>query len=366
MRSVIQNQNGFRWFSWVLGLLVSQLLIASVSAQDVTYATEVMKKFNLTKQGSFWVLPGEAEISKQVAALPALEKKFADDLKKYQDYIAKIKLANQQYELAIEEYKKIEPLVKGGNPPPAVVQRNNQLVTIINQLEPNMVRLDSQDVSKVYTDSLIAISKERNELTLAVVALKETLPKLEAEYAELKKNEEIIAALKILGPMGQKLGPVKSYKLDARKNAFYDKELFGPNYPLTRNGEHLVVYGIINEKHSFPFSWLADIEQTLLQSKDLAELGITPAADAPSGMLEIGEDKIKVTQIKVTIRFGQHVLRDVEALVMDAAGKDYGNIIGSKAMGELVMLREPKELNATIRNPNDPDPNAKKTPGKSK
>ncbi|MDX1964913.1 MAG: hypothetical protein SFX18_17315 [Pirellulales bacterium] len=352
---------------WCLPLIIAiaNLAIIHPLAAQVTPADaqDILAKYSLSKQGSAWILPAEAEIAKEYANFGALEKKYTEIAKKFNQFVAQSIEARKVFDQALDELKKIEPLLEAPTTPPnqkaQLTAQYNQRVLLIKQAEPLLVILDGQDENPTYKELSTAYCAAKNALTASFAVLKEGLPQLDEKYAELKSNEEVLAALKAAGG---KLGPAKSYKLDKRKLALYDTELLGHTHTLLRDRQRVVVMSLVNEKGPLLVHFNPDQEFSLFQQSDLAEAGITPEADAATVTLTAGDKKFECKQIKIPkLRLGKYVWENIEGLAMPAEAKDFGNMLGANAISEYRFDRDVKSYKVTIIKEGDepPSPMAK-------
>jgi len=341
-------------------LLITGATAPRLCADEVTDAKDVLAKHSLTKSGPVWQLPVEVEAVKSFAKLAELEKKHNELGKKYLTVKQQSIEARKVFDQTYEEYKKLHDLLENPAASPAhkqqIVGPHNQRVAIINKIRPLIVELEGSVENAEYQKAALDYMKARHELTLALLKLKEALPKLTEQYQELKANEEVTTALKTLGA-SQRLGPAKAYKLDPRKSAALETQLLGNTVPLLHGKLGPSFSVMVNERGGMLVTYRSNLDFSFFQTDELAEVGIKPDENAQRLIFDTGEAKLECLLVKVPqIRLGKYVLTDVDAAALPPQGKSLGNVLGKKAIAGFEFDRDLKNYTITFTKPSEDPP----------
>ena len=109
--------------------------------------------------------------------------------------------------------------------------------------------------------------------------------------------------------------------------------VFTDALPVCRESSFYRVTAIVNERQPLTFSFMGTGQQTLIPQNLAEAAGLTIDAKTPKIKLRVaaGRDemawRIKVPQL----RFGRHVLNDVEAYILAPEAADIGARIGAQA-----------------------------------
>ena len=211
------------------------------------------------------------------------------------------------------------------------------------QIEQQIRRLESQAVdpdqlaaqSDVRTH-LIQFTNARNALAVKLLAIRRSIPQMEADYRVLEADLEVRAALRTLGE-GHRLGPLENYLADLRRLDEYERLVFTPWLPIYLQSGRIRAGGILNETTPITFSWDAEGGPTILSESMVEAAGLELPASAAAVSLPLGSGRTLTARrmIVPALRFGQVVLRDVPVHVSGPDGEDVGAIIGARRLGGL-------------------------------
>ena len=197
---------------------------------------------------------------------------------------------------------------------------------------------------------LIRFTNARNALAVKLLAIRRSIPQMEADYRSLAADLEVQAALRTLGE-GHRLGPLENYLADLRRLDEYEQLVFTPWLPIYLQSGRIRAGGILNETTPITFSWHAEGGPTILSESMVEAAGLELPAGATPVPVPLGAGRTLTARrmIVPALRFGQVVLRDVPVHVSGPDGEDVGAIITADALTGYDVTVEPARLQLSIR-----------------
>jgi hypothetical protein len=195
---------------------------------------------------------------------------------------------------------------------------------------------------------LIDLSSGLNAILLGVFAVRRQAESLADEYRSLAENKEVREAIKQLGE-GHRLGPLRDYSSDLRRLEEFEQFVFNQTTPLYLQSGHLRIGAILNERMPVTFTWQKSSEVVITTAMAQAA-GIAPEGNAAERSIGCGGARrlpAKRVELK-SLRFGRHILADVEAWLLPPEGEDVGCRIGGAAFHGLQVAAEPALLRFRI------------------
>jgi hypothetical protein len=185
----------------------------------------------------------------------------------------------------------------------------------------------------------------RDELLLALTAIRKLDRQVQDDYARLSANPRVTESLAALGD-GARLGPAKDYDPELRTLPDYERLVLTDAVPMFLQDKLQRVSGILDERVPATFTWEPAGGRVLITA-NIAELA---GLDLSQGKPErIPERNLPATRIKLTsLRFGRHVLSDVDVLVLPPEGEYLGARIGPKVFKGLTVSPQPEQLQLFI------------------
>jgi hypothetical protein len=224
-------------------------------------------------------------------------------------------------------------------------QLEQQIATLRTQAVPPDELGGMPDVQS----RLVDLTSDRNRLTLSIVWVRETAPVIVDEYARLRADDRVTAALRKLGG-NHTLGSGKSLDAELKQLAQYEPLLNSPSLPMYRQSGLPRVGAIINDRTPVTFTWRDSSEPATVTRSMLEAAGIKLPDDASRVEQTFGNRRLTTRQVTIPyLRFGRCVLRDVDAFVLPPEGEDLGAQIGPAAFTGYSVKAEPEWLRLTIK-----------------
>ena len=163
----------------------------------------------------------------------------------------------------------------------------------------------------------------RTDMMVRLLPMREAMDHLTQRYHALHDETAVTAALASLTPK-QTLGLSRSL-LDGWK--IVDKlqpMVFSDSVPVSRDGKIYRVTAIVNERQPLTFSFVGTGEPTLIPQNLAEAAGLIVNVKAAQTKLRVAKDRDEMAwRMKVPqLRFGRHVLRDVDAYILAPEAAD--------------------------------------------
>jgi hypothetical protein len=196
---------------------------------------------------------------------------------------------------------------------------------------------------------LVDLSSGLNSILLGVFAARRDAQMLGDEYQKLAQDRALVDALERLGG-NHRLGPLRDYAPDLRRLDEFEQFAFGLVTPLYLQSGHLRIGAILDERMPVTFTWRESSGPTVITAGIAQAAEIVPDADAPQMPISCGDNRNLPARRVVlkSLRFGKHVLRDVEAWLLPPEGEDAGCRIGATAFHGFQVAAEPAHLRFRI------------------
>lgn len=323
-----------------LPLFPSPRSLSAAPKESRTPEERLQKQFGLVRlTGGVWGLPLEVELKEKLAQLQVLRESVVTAEKELEDRAAANRRAWAEAAPAMETLKQAIGKLSPTDPQRAAIIQ--QLAALErNVSEPSRLCCRGEVRAR-----LIAFSRDRSLLQLALLWIRTHAPRLVEEYARLAKINEVAAALKQLE--GEKLGPLKSYVPEVKRLADYDKLVFTDWLPVYQQAGQTRFSVLVNDQAPVTFTWSEESHgQLLLPASTLESCGLTLPKSAPQRVVNLGDRHLLAHEVIVpSLRLGRHVVKNPSAFVLPPEGEDLGarlprNVLtGLKVSIELERLR---------------------------
>lgn len=229
--------------------------------------------------------------------------------------------------------------------------KKKQIERQIKELETQAVRPRRLPAEANVRAWLTELTNLRNRLGLSVIAIRRLKVAMESEYKQLAGDPDVASAFRQLGE-SHRLGPTNNgYATEIRQLGEYERVAFTDRMPLYVQSEKLRVGAILNERVPVTFTWQASHDPTVLTASMAESAGVNIPDSAEIFEMPFGRTRRLPTRRVVvqSIRFGEHVLRDIPAYVLPPEGEDLGARIGLEALDEYQATVELERLRLVIR-----------------
>jgi hypothetical protein len=307
-------------------------------ADDAPAADQVLQNHGLTKVGKLWILPEEQQLRERLAALERCEKRH----KEARASVDQLLDANEaaltrlnKLEETVKKTRELDASAKAGTPQRKqldVELKNEE--SAIEQIRKAYVPPDKLGIAAPLKTALIDVVNARTEVTLKLLAYRDTPCDLPQRYQQVAKQPAVAAAINAADDSSQ-FGPSKG--LCERWRFIIESfaaSLLGDTLPVYREGHAYRLTAIIDERRPLTFT-LDNVDEPMLIPQNLAEaagLQIDPAAPQSTYRVAEGRD-VKAQTIKIErVRLGGHVVKNVPAYILPPEAADLGARIGQNSL----------------------------------
>jgi hypothetical protein len=327
-----------------LPLLPSRQVLLADTKNSPSPEERLQKVHGLVRlSGGVWGLPLEAELKEKLAQLPLLRESVVIAEKELEERAAANRRAWTEAAPAMETLKQALGRLSPTDPQRVpLAQQLTNLETTVS--EPSRLSLRGEVRAR-----LVAFSRDRSLLQLALLWIRAKVPKLADEYARLTKIADVAMALKQLG--NEKLGPLKNYPLEVKRLSDYDKLVFTDWLPAYQQTGQTRFSAIVNEQAPVTFTWSEDTDgKLLLPASVLEPCGLAlPDKATPQQPINLGDRRLLACQLTVpSLRLGRHVAKNLTAWVLPPEGEDLGARLPRQALAGLRINIELDRLRLTV------------------
>jgi hypothetical protein len=336
--------------SFVIAWLTLVPLVAFAADAPV----DVLEKHGLKYANGIWHLASDLSIAERVQSAERLERRFYDrrnQIDTLLEYNERMKVQLAKLTEAQKAAQAARKIVKGDSPEQKLLDEQiKQRGAVIDQLKKSIVPAEKLGATMPLKALVMELVGIRSEAAFHLLSARRHVEQAPTRYEALRTNPEVVAALTALEPPGQ-LAPLRTHANEMRSVERIEKVIFTDELPLFREGTLWRVTGIANEELPIMFSFYESTEPTVITHTMAEALG-RDLAKQPKAERKLGKTNVKVTTVRLEkLRFGRHVLNDVEVLVLPPESENLGARIGQAAfrglrvrvVAERLLLRlEPK------------------------
>jgi hypothetical protein len=308
----------------------------------------VLEKHGLRPVNGVWVASHETQIPERMHALERLERRVKEQSKQVeqlldQNELRKLQHANQTAALKIlQEARKS---AKG----PEQKQLDEQIknaTALAEDLKKAIVPVEKLGGVAPTKAAVMDFVAMRLELALQILKTRRLIERAPAVYESLRKKPEVAAALAALEPDGQ-LAPPRAYATEQRIIARIERLVFNDEVRFYREGKQLRTTALANEELPITFSFYdKDKQEPTIITHTMAEsLGMTLDDKQAKTIRLDGGHNVQAKPARLSsLRFGRHVLKDIEVHVLSPEQENLGARIGRSALKKLRVQMAPERL----------------------
>ena len=324
--------------------LFSSSLTLSANAKDAPSPEERLQKlYGLVRlSGSVWGLSLEADLKEKLAQLPVLRESVVTAEKDLEERAAANRRAWIEAAPALETLRQTLGRLSPTDPQRvAITQQLTSLEATV--AEPARLSLRGEVRAR-----LVAFSRDRSRLQLALLWIRAQVPKLGEEYARLERLADVTTALKQLG--NAKLGPLRSYGPEVKRLEEYDKLVFTDWLPAYQQAGQTRFSAIVNEQSPLTFTWSEETDgRLLLPSSALEPCGLSLLESGPRQTIQLAGRTLTVRQLIIpSLRLGRHVTKNLTAWILPPEGEDCGARLPRTVLTGLRVNIELDRLRLTV------------------
>ena len=332
-------------------LIAAWIRFAPLGALAGDSPEQVLADHGLKPSGNLWYAASDQRITDRVQMAERLERRVVE-LRKHvdrmldQNELMKSDLANRT---AVQKLRReARNRLKEGSPERKRLddEIKNQ-DSAIEELKKHIVPADKLGAAVPLKPAVMELVGARSELAFHLLSARRRIGQLPELYAGLRKNDRVLAALASLEPPGQ-LGDARAFANETRSLERMESLIFTGELPFYREDKRMRVTGIANEELPITFTFYESSEPTVITHSMAESLGLE-IAGKPRKERRIDDRQVKVTPVQLnSLRLGEHVLRDVDALVLAPDHENLGARIGLPAMKGLRVRVIPERLRVQI------------------
>jgi len=230
----------------------------------------------------------------------------------------------------------------------AAEKRASQVVKILQQ---RFVRTDQLGQSGPVRQSVTELMKVQLVLAGATDRIRSDVASVEAQSQQLKRDRDVIQALKLLGPK-QRLGPSRNYLKDLVRTADAERRAVADGVPFYREGNRIRLNVRVNESADATFTFSQSGDPTVIPDSLLRGSGLEISPKTPRQHYQRGNRKFDVRVVTIPyVRVGDHTLKDVRALVLPPEGEDLGARISRAAFHDFKVHVDGQRLRIRFEPP---------------
>lgn len=336
---------------WTVGIVLALQIQAYGCAPPVLAGAPLspesvlVRQFGLSRRAKaeVWVTPRERDVALRLEQLPNL----VNQVRTLSTEVAEARKRNLvawlQRQALEKALRKTASKLSPGDP------ERKEMEESLKKLDLLAVAPDKLGGAPAMQSRLIDMTIARNSILLGAAAVREDIAMLASEYTALRNNQAVIDALERLGA-NHRLGPLRQYANDLSSLNEFEQFVYEQPTPLYLESGRVRVGAILNEESPITFTWRSGAEPTVIPCSTAQNAGIQPPADAPLVPLRFERGRRLPSRriVLASIRFGRHVLRDVEAYVLPPEGEDLGAQIGRSAFAGFQVTPELVHLHFRI------------------
>jgi hypothetical protein len=272
----------------------------------------------LQRVGRTWCLPEEADLRDQLTGLDRFEQRLVGAQQSVDQMIGQNEVCRQRLlQLAAAATKPGQAKVAGA---------------AAEQLRRQYIPPEKFGLTAPLKPALADLMSVRTDLAIRLLPMREAMDHLTERYDALRHDGEVTAALASLNPPGT-LGPLKNFRDGWKIVDKLQPMVFSDALPVFRESHFYRVTAIVNERQPLTFSFMGTSSPTLIPQNLAEAAGLSIDEHAQKIKLRLGGGREEMGwRTKVPqLRFGSHVLHDVEAYILAPEAADVGARIGAQA-----------------------------------
>lgn len=315
---------------------------------------EVLKKYDLKRSGTFWVLPEETSILRDFRDARSIFREVGEGMSNQREMelgaqarkgmIQQLRIHHDELSRQIAQLdEQLRALVvpPGGNNFIAlqrnqVAEQRNSLVDVrnrvINELNFRQEQAKTQDQDQRLQLNA-EVAERREKYMQYVLDLRKSVDAITAKYAKIGKDPEVTAALTALSTASKSkhhLGPSKALSDAIKQLQKSEGSVKSETIKLQRDNGVFHVTAMLNGKVPAQMVFDTGAGVTTISAKLAARLGLKPDPADQKITLKTAdgtEVESRLTRLK-SVRVGKFTVNDVECAVMPEGKGDVDSLLG--------------------------------------
>ncbi len=316
-------------------------------------ADDVLHDHGLQRIGGNWSLAEESGLRDRLVGLDRLEQRLIGAQRAVDEIVGENEACHAQLLQLQAVVKNLRAAAAQAKPGTAQrIQLDSQVkaaAAAVEQLQRIYIPSDQFGLSAPLKPALNDLIIVRTDMMVRLLPMRETMDRLTQRYHALHDETAVTAALASLTPK-QTLGLSRSL-LDGWKIVNkLQPMVFSDSVPVSRDGKIYRVTAIVNERQPLTFSFVGTGEPTLIPQNLAEAAGLIVNVKAAQTKLRVAKDRDEMAwRMKVPrLRFGRHVLHDVDAYILAPEAADIGARIGAGAFAGYRVQLDADRLLLTV------------------
>jgi len=335
-------------------LLFGAIAARSVFAADEPTADDLLRARGLERVGHVWCLPAEADLRERMGGLEHVEQRLLSAQQAVDQIVGPNEVARQriaQLTQIAQQSQALATSAKQGTAEKIQFEvQAKQAAAALEGGKRQYVVPAQLGLSPPLKTALSDLANVRTDSMLRLLPVREEIDDLNGRYDSLRHDKSVAAEIRSTGQQ-ESLGPLKNFRDEER---FIDKLqplVFSESLPIVREGPFYRVTAIVNERQPLTFSYMGTGGQPTLIPQNLAEAaGLAIDEHAAKIKVPVGggrEEMAWPTKVR-QLRFGRHVVRDVEAYILPPEAADLGARISAAALPGYHVQLDTDRLTLTV------------------
>jgi hypothetical protein len=327
---------------------IVNLLSKFAPAAAAAAPEEILRAHGLQRVDRTWITSDEAELHERVEELGKLERRLQESKRECDAQVIALEQLRAQLKTAEATKSRLAKVLKtapAGQLRTMLERDQKEQTQLAAKLKEGLPPADTLG-GLVPLKSLFAEQCAlRAEFVLGFLQASQLETRIAQQYAELAKNQEILAALAELP--NQPLGPAKRFAADQKTLLKYRAVAFPAAVPFYREGQRVRVSLMLNDEQPATLSWHEEHEATLLPYSMVQSLGLAESLPNQQEQLALAKEKLTLKGWFVTlnnIRLGQSVAEKVPVFVLAPEHEALGGRLGYELQQQLLLTLDADRL----------------------
>jgi hypothetical protein len=317
-------------------------------SEETAEARRTLVGAGLVQEGFWWLTREEVRLRRRLTELSPLLRRLQTARRQLDAALQKNHQVGVQLQRAEAAQKEAQRLLTADTAKgtarrqlEAAEKRASQVVKILQQ---RFVRTDQLGQSGPVRQSVTELMKIQLVLAGTTDRIRSDVVSVEAQSQQLKRDRDVLRALRTLGPK-QRLGPSRNYLKDLVRTADAERRAVADGVPFYREGNRIRLNVRVNESANATFTFSPSGDPTVIPDSLLRGSGLKISPQTPRQRYQRGNRKFDVRVVTIPyLRVGDHTLQDVRALVLPPEGEDLGARISRAAFHDFKVHVDGRRL----------------------
>lgn len=350
-----------------VGWLALLIPCTAFSADDSS-AEALLKSKGLRRQGTTYVLPGEAEFSQKLGTARATYRGFTTAVMQQESLTRNLEINRGM----IQQLTQQRIFLNQRLSQVTTAQENNRLIGMINELTDRINLLNNaSDDTGTSKEIRAQVSNRREAYIQALLDLRALTDSTAKTYDELGDDAEVTDALAALnGPSKSKvtLGPSRTYLANVRLLEKAEGGILTDTIQLRSDNGVFWVDVTLNGKTTIPMVFDTGAGIVSLGAADAAKAGLVPSSSDRTITLQVADGSSHEGKLMTlaSVRVGKFTVQNVECAVSSKEKSDVPPLLGGPFLKHFTFKMNQAAGTVTFSKIETPEAATPKAVGKGK